>query len=152
MSDSSSEVVVSIAEAARRLGVSPVAVVRHIDEGQLQTRRVNHARGLHVVLPETPEPALQDAPKSPENGISTEASTKEFQASVGYLEATLERLEVDTIGVFRKVVALLNEQLAAKDRQLAQRDRQVAELHALLAASNPKSKERRGLMRRLCAL
>ncbi len=152
MSDSSSEVVVSIAEAARRLGVSPVAVVRHIDEGQLQTRRVDHAKGLYVVLPETPEPAPGDDHTNLENGPATEAMSEEFQARVGRLEATLERLEVNIIGVFRDAVVELKEQLAAKDRQLAERDRQIAELHALLAASNSGPKARRGVIRRAFAL
>ena len=142
MSDSSSEFVVSIAEAARRLGMSPVAVVRHIDEGQLQTRRVDHARGLQVVLPEALESIARDRHTSPENGPSAETRNPESQARVGRLVATLERLEANTVGFFRDAMAVLKEELAAKDRQLAQRDRQIAELHALLAASNSRPKAR----------
>jgi hypothetical protein len=142
MSDSSSEFVVSIAEAARRLGMSPVAVVRHIDGGQLQTRRVDHARGLQVVLPEALESIARDRHTSPENGPSAEARNTESQARVGRLVATLERLEANTVGFFRDAMAVLKEELAAKDRQLAQRDRQIVELHALLAASNSRSKAR----------
>ncbi len=102
--------------------MSPVAVVRHIDEGQLQTRRVDHARGLHVVLLETPEPAPENGHTSLENGPATEAMSEEFQARVGRLEATLERLEANIMAAFREAVAVLKEQLAAKDRQLGEHE------------------------------
>ena len=130
----------------------PVAVVRHISEGQLQTRRVSHAKGIHVVLPEVLDPVSQPGPGSPENGPPIEVAVADVQDKANPLANALERLELNAIGVFRDAVAVLKEELAAKDRQLAQRDRQIAELHAILAASSSTPKARRGLIHRLCAL
>ena len=133
MSENSSETVLSITEAARRLGVTEDAIRKRIRRGQLQTRRVNHARGIHVVLPASPQ-SPRDCPGRPEwDEARAAALVREIQAALDLLRAALDRQETEAGAALQKAVATLNDQLTEKDRQLAAKDQQIAELHDLVS-------------------
>ena len=156
MSDTQSEIVVSITEAALRLGVTPDGIRKRIRRGQLQTRRVNHARGIHVVLPMESSALVSAGQEGSQNGRSIEAVAQELQATVAHLGASLERLEADTVGMLRETVTVLKEQLATKDQQLAEKDRQLLELHGRVSdlsktVATLESKKPQGLVPRLRA-
>ena len=137
MSNSSAEVVVSIAEAARRLGVTPDAVCKHINQGQLRTRRLDHTKGLHVVLPDRPE---ESAPSSPSE---TALAVAELRAAVAALQEALADHEARTGAALCDALI----QLGLRDQHLAERDRHIAELCMLVTASHTRAKQ--GLIRRL---
>ena len=140
MSDSSSDVVVSIAEAARRLSVTPDVVCKHINQGQLQTRRVENAKGIHVVLPDTPSVALPPSPDTAQNGHAQANMPAEIETTIAALREALVQQEASRVAVLRDAITILRGQLAIKDQQIAERDRQIAGLVS------------RGLTRRLLAL
>src|SRR3954468_11552146 len=86
---------VSVEEAARRLGLTPDAIRKRIRRGQLETRRVNHARGVHVVLPET----LQYRPKTVQPDMTL---ASELKAATTALQAILAHQESNTTNVLRE--------------------------------------------------
>ena len=134
---------VSVEEAARRLGLTPDAIRKRIRRGQLETRRVNHARGVHVILPEIPQCRPEDA--QPDTVLASE-----LKAAAAALQAILAHQESNTADVLREAVSTLKEQLVIKDQQLAERDRQILDLRAvLLEMSNNRPK---GLVPRLRVL
>jgi hypothetical protein len=45
--------------------VSENAIRKRIRRGQLQTRRVNHAKSIHMVLPDVPPRGRQNGPRRP---------------------------------------------------------------------------------------
>ena len=126
MSDSSSDVVVSIAEAARRLSVTPDVVCKHINQGQLQTRRVENAKGIHVVLPDALDASLEPGPEAARNGHTHGSVPVELEIAIAALREALAHQEANKVAALRDAVTVLRGQLAIKDEQLAERDRQIA--------------------------
>jgi hypothetical protein len=101
---------------------------------------VNHARGVHVILPETPQHRPGD--DQPDTALASE-----LKAATSALQAILVQQESGTTDVLREAVSTLKEQLVIKDQQLAERDRQILDLRAvLLEMSNNRPK---GLIPRL---
>jgi excisionase family DNA binding protein len=103
---------VSIKEAAQRLGVVEATVRRHIRNGELIAHQVPRPQGF-VWMVELPE---DEAGKQDTNGTS---------------EELMDSLR-DTIRRQDETIAQLQEQLQSKDGQLESKDRQIEQLHVLL--------------------
>jgi excisionase family DNA binding protein len=121
---------VSIKEAAQRLGVVEATVRRHIRNGEVVAHQVPRPQGF-VWMVELPE---DEVGKQDTNGIS---------------EELMDSLR-DTIRRQDERIAQLQEQLQSKDGQLESKDRQIEQLHILLQQSQaalPEPKDRRSWWR-----
>ena len=94
---------VPVRVAAQRLGLSVDALRKRIARGQVEVRRVNSGKGVHVVLP--PEP-LEPEPEPQNDGTAAIAA--------------------EAVAALREAVVALKDQLAAKDRQLEELQRLVS--------------------------
>ena len=103
---------VSIKEAAQRLGVVEATVRRHIRNRELVAHQVPRPQGF-VWMVELPD---DEAGKPDNNGMS---------------EELVESLR-DTIRRQDETIDQLQEQLQRKDGQLESKDRQIEQLHVLL--------------------
>jgi predicted nucleic acid-binding Zn-ribbon protein len=130
---------VPIKVAARRMGLSVDAIRKRIARGQLEVRRVNSGRGVHVVLPDEPVEA-----ESEPNDASVELA--ELRAAVKLLQEAQTRHETDVVAVLRDAVAALKDQLVEKDKQITELQRQVADM------SGRRPGQRRGLIPHVWAL
>ena len=101
MVEPTSGTAVPIRVAAQRLGLSVDALRKRIARGQVEVRRVNSGKGVHVVLPVEP----------------VKADPQEDGATVVVAEA---------VSALREAVAALKDQLAAKDQQIAELQRLVS--------------------------
>jgi excisionase family DNA binding protein len=105
-------VLVSIKEAAQRLGVVEATVRRHIRNRELVAHQVPRPQGF-VWMVELPD---DETGKPDNNGMS---------------EELVESLR-DTIRRQDETIDQLQEQLQSKDGQLESKDRQIEQLHVLL--------------------
>jgi excisionase family DNA binding protein len=103
---------VSIKEAAQRLGVVEATVRRHIHNGELVAHQVPRPQGF-VWMVELPG---DEVGKPGNNGMSEEL--------MGSLRDTIRRQD--------ETIAQLQEQLQSKDGQLESKDKQIEQLHVLL--------------------
>jgi excisionase family DNA binding protein len=103
---------VSIKEAAQRLGVVEATVRRHIRNGEVVAHQVPRPQGF-VWMVELPEDEVE---KLGNNGTSEE----------------LMDLLRDTVRRQDETIVQLQEQLHSKDGQLESKDRQIEQLHILL--------------------
>ena len=123
---------VSIKEAAQRLGVVEATVRRHIRNRELVAHQVPRPQGF-VWMVELPD---DEAGKPDNNGMS---------------EELVESLR-DTIRRQDETIDQLQEQLQNKDGQLESKDRQIEQLHVLLQqaqAALPAPRENRPWWQRL---
>ena len=123
---------VSIKEAAQRLGVVEATVRRHIRNGELVAHQVPRPQGF-VWMVELPE---DEGGKPDNNGIS---------------EELMDSL-MDIIRRQDETIAQLQEQLQSKDGQLGSKDRQIEQLHVLLQqaqATLPAPRDNRSWWQRL---
>ena len=123
---------VSIKEAAQRLGVVEATVRRHIRNGELVAHQVPRPQGF-VWMVELPEDEVE---KPGNNGASVEL---------------MESLR-DTIRRQDETIAQLQEQLQSKDGQLESKDKQIEQLHVLLQQAQavlPAPRDKRSWWQRL---
>jgi excisionase family DNA binding protein len=110
---------VTMTEAAQRLGVSTDTIKRRLRRGELKGRKQPRPQGFTWLI---------ELKAEFENGNGTRAATRAHtDASTGALEH-LENL----IASLRSQVAAQQEQLVAKDHQIETKDRQIEQLHVLL--------------------
>src|SRR5918992_3522033 len=110
---------VTMTEAARRLGVSTDTIKRRLRRGELKGRKQPRPQGFTWLI---------ELEAKVENSNGTRAATHAHtDASTGasdYLE--------DFIASLQSQVAVQQGQLVAKDHQIEIKDRQIEQLHVLL--------------------
>ena len=106
------EGVVSIQEAANRLGITEDGVKKRIKRGRLKAQRINDA--LYVFVSELDG---QAADKQRDTKISQKVSQQRRQDKQNNLVSALE-----------EDVVYLKQQITIKDQQLAEKDQQLKEL------------------------
>jgi chromosome segregation ATPase len=106
------EGVVSIQEAANRLGITEDGVKKRIKRGRLKAQRINDA--LYVFVSEVER---QAADKQQDTRLSQKVSQQRRQDKQNKLVSALE-----------EDVAYLKQQITIKDQQLAEKDQQLKEL------------------------
>ena len=106
------EGVVSIQEAANRLGITEDGVKKRIKRGRLKAQRINDA--LYVFVSELDR---QAADKQQDTKLSQKVSQQRRQDKQNNLVPALE-----------EDVAYLKQQITIKDQQLAEKDQQLKEL------------------------
>ena len=106
------EGVVSIQEAANRLGITEDGVKKRIKRGRLKAQRINDA--LYVFVSELDR---QTPDKQPDTKLSQKVSQQRRQDKQNKLVSVLE-----------EDVAYLKQQITIKDQQLAEKDQQLKEL------------------------
>jgi excisionase family DNA binding protein len=114
---------VTMTEAAQRLGVSTDTIKRRLRRGELKGRKRPRPQGFTWLI---------ELEAEFENSNETRAATRAHtDASTDASTGALEHLE-DLIASLRSQVAAQQEQLAAKDHQIETKDRQIEQLHILL--------------------
>ena len=111
---------VTLAEAAHRLGVSVDTVRRRLQKGELKGEQQVRPQGFIwlIELPDEPGQTSNSSADSQDDGEATS------QASVAACQAEINRLE--------SMVATLQDRVNAQQDELEARRREVQELHVLL--------------------
>ena len=132
----------TMAEAARRLGVTVETVKRRLQRGELQGHQQPRPQGF-VWLIEVPEEEDQgDTPM-----VTPSAPLSDTPSAAG----EIRRLE-EMVELLRQELEARDRQLEVKDRQLEERGREVQELHVLLQQAQkalPAPREHSSWWRRL---
>jgi hypothetical protein len=110
---------VTMAEAARRLGVTVETVKRRLQRGELQGHQQPRPQGFVWII---------ELPDETDNPGDTPTATPSDTPSTA---AEIRRLE-EMVELLRQELESRNNQLEVKDRQLEERAREVQELHVLL--------------------
>jgi hypothetical protein len=114
---------VSMTEAAQRMGVSTDTIKRRLRRGELKGRKQPRPQGFTWLI---------ELEAECERGNGTKASTQaETSARTDARMGAVERLE-ELIASLQSQVASQQEQLVVKDHQIETKDRQISELHVLL--------------------
>jgi predicted ArsR family transcriptional regulator len=125
---------VSLAEAASRLGVSVDTVRRRLQKGELRGQQQARAQGYVWLIEIEEEPDPGNSPADAEH--ISQISVAACQAEIGRLEG---------------MVAMLQDRVNSQETELEARRREVQELHVLLQQSQaalPASREGRSWWRR----
>jgi hypothetical protein len=114
---------VSMTEAAQRMGVSTDTIKRRLRRGELKGRKQPRPQGFTWLI---------ELEAEYERGNGTKASTQaETSARTDARMGAVERLE-ELIASLQSQVASQQEQLVVKDHQIETKDQQISELHILL--------------------
>jgi excisionase family DNA binding protein len=114
---------VTMTEAARRLGVSTDTIKRRLRRGELKGCKRPRPQGFAWLI---------ELEAEVENGNCTRAATHaRTDASTGASAGASDHLE-DFIASLQSQVAAQQAQLVAKDHQIEIKDRQIEQLHVLL--------------------
>jgi len=114
---------VTMAEAAHRLGVSTDTVRRRLHRGDLEGHQQPTPQGF-IWLIEIPENA---GPGDAYAVADADSDSAQADATASELSSARELIEV-----FRKEIEIRDKQLEVKDQQIETKDRQIGELHVLL--------------------
>jgi hypothetical protein len=111
---------VSLAEAAQRLGVSVDTIKRRLRKGELKGRQDPRPQGYTWLI---------EMPDSSADGLACPAGS---QADT--LASSLADLEAATVEIvnLREMLAMAQGQLAAQQAELKAKNQQITELHVLL--------------------
>src|ERR671914_2417453 len=116
-------VLVTMTEAAQRLGGSTFPIKRRLRRGELKGRKRPRPQGFTWLI---------ELEAEVENGNGTRAATHAHtDASTDASTGASDHLE-DFIASLRSQVAAQQAQLVAKDHQIEIKDRQIEQLHVLL--------------------
>jgi excisionase family DNA binding protein len=114
---------VTMTEAAQRLGVSTDTIKRRLRRGELKGRKRPRPQGFTWLI---------ELEAEVENGNGTRAATHAHtDASTDASTGASDHLE-DFIASLQSQVAAQQAQLVAKDHQIETKDRQIEQLHVLL--------------------
>lgn len=125
---------VSLAEAAQRLGVSVDTIKRRLRRGELQGRQKPRPQGYTWLI---------EMPDCPAEGFNSPASSHAETPAASMVD--LEAATVEIVNM-RAMLAMVQEQIAAQQAELEARRREVQELHVLLQQAQkalPAPKEER---------
>ncbi len=114
---------VTIAEAARRLGVSQDTVKRKLRRGELKGRQQPRPQGFTWII-ELEEDGLGESVTDAKTEARTGASTTARTGELHLLE--------EMVSTLRAQIAGQQEQLTVKDSQLETKDHQIEQLHVLV--------------------